>query len=117
MINTIRICEIEDEIRKIETDSDEAEECANMSLNDVEEIYEATQNCLRMYSSEFEACQDDPYLTNLVEERYNLMLKACRECDDFITELETEKKYMKQTCRTNIEALEQEKHMLEVMPQ
>jgi len=116
MINEVRICEIEDEIRKKEQEQDEAEECSKKCLCISEDIHKMMQTYLSNISHEFEACHGNQNMTYIAEEGYALSLRALRECDHFISDLTAEEIAIKSNCCSDIEELEQEKQVLEVMP-
>jgi len=116
MINEVRICEIQEEIRKIEEDQDEAEKCIKKFIHECENIYEDTQNSLRMMCVEFEACLGDAHMINLVEERYKLLLQVQCDSDNFVADIKKEQIEIKTKCRSVLEELEREKQRLEVMP-
>jgi len=112
----IRICEIEEEIRKIEAEQEEAEKCAKKFLRMGEDLCEAMQNYLSSISQEFEVCYGNQRMTYIVEEGYSLSLKALRECDYFISDLKADEKAVINECCSKLDELEQEKQVLEVIP-
>jgi len=116
MINTIRICEIQDELHKIKIEQEEADECFCKLKREEEQIYEDLSNCLRRLSLDFEACHYDAQLSNLVEEKYRLLLTAIRNCGDSIDELHEDHKKTISMCDSKIDDLEQEQQLLEVIP-
>jgi len=116
MINTVRICEIQNEIQKVEREQEDAELCSKQLMHKNNDICDDLEDQLKLLRSEFEDCHGDSYLTGLVEEKYSLLLRAIRECDEFTADLEKERKDCNTKCSADIEALEQEIQRLEVMP-
>jgi len=116
MINAVRICEIEDEILKIQREQEETEQCLSKRQREEKHSHEDVRDSLRRIAREFEACHYDRQLISLVEEKYRLLLNAERDCGDFVIELGKEQERLKLKCESDIEDLEQEKQILEVMP-
>jgi len=108
MTNEVRIDEIIKEIGEIEMEQDEAKRLFKNFQEEEEYNYDCLRDRLREINSEFEACQGDRHLKNLVEEKYRILQEMERECEDFLYELEEERKKMNDQCESNIDELRYE---------
>lgn len=115
MTNSMRIDEIQKEIRKIEMEQEEAESCIKKLGKDEEDTCEELRNYLSEVRHEFEVWHGDPIMTTLIEEKHSLLLKAERDCGDFINSLCESQKQIGNKCEADIETLRQELQRLEMM--
>ena len=112
MLNIARIDEITKEIRDIRLDQEDVEQYTKKLQQEEEYAYEYIQNLIFNMSKEFEACQGDRYLTNLVEQRYNGLKETQRECEEYLLKLQEEKRKFRNKCELEIAALEKERNNL-----
>ena len=111
MINT-KIDEIQNEIRCIEREREEGEQYIRNLQCEEECSYDGIQTRLRCIADEFEACQGDPHLTCLVEEKLTRLQELERECGEFIMEIQQEQGKMRYQCECDIDDLKREIHTL-----
>ena len=112
MVNVARIDEISKEIRDIRLDQEDAERYTKKLQQEEEYAYEYIQNLIFNMSKEFEACQGDRYLTNLVEHRYNKLKQTQRECEEFLLKLQEDRRKFRNKCELEIATLEKERNNL-----
>jgi len=108
MTNGVRVDELQKEIRAIEMEQEEVERYTRKLQKEEEETYEYLRQSLWNIGEEFEACQGDRHLTNLVEDRYRMLQEIDRECGAFLTELHKEQVKYKYKCESDIDELRQE---------
>jgi len=112
----MRICEIEDELRKLEVEQEEADECMMKLLHNEEDTCQVLQGYIRTTVDELGDFHTDAQLTQLLEEKFHLLKCAQHDCDTLVTELYEDQKKLKERCTTTLTELEDEKQLLEVIP-
>jgi len=115
MLNSLRQNEILEEIRKIEMEQEEIDDCIKKLHHDEDDIYDELQGWLWGMSNEFEMCYGDQHLTAILEERNVLLQRAISGCDDFKDGLTEARRNIRRKCESDIDDLKDELRRLELV--